>query len=107
MRRYALPPFLAGICDQQRYERWLRRATGRQIKRDRKRGNVVATPESYRMAIHKAVLDDGEADAYTGERLDWSLICTYDNAEAKAGRRKYKSLFALLPSVDHVGDGTG
>jgi hypothetical protein len=107
MKRYVLPAFLNGVCDQIKYETWLRRAASRQIKRDRKRGNIVATPESYRLAIHKAVLDGGEFDAYTGEALDWSLICKYDNAEAKAGKRKYKNLFALLPSVDHVGDGTG
>jgi hypothetical protein len=107
MGRYALPEFLAGICDQVKYERWLRGAAARHAKRDRARGNAAATRESYRIAIHKAVLAAGEFDAYTGEPLDWSLICQYDNAEAKAKRSKYKAQFALLPSVDHVGDGTG
>ncbi|MCH7666911.1 MAG: hypothetical protein IH936_13415 [Acidobacteria bacterium] len=40
------------------------------------------------MAIHNAVLDGGDRDAYTGEKLDWSLISTYDNKgvqEAGAG----------------------
>lgn len=53
------------------------------------------------------MLNGGERDAYTGEKLSWSLISTYDNEEAKKGRRSYKKGFALLPTVDHVGDGTG
>jgi hypothetical protein len=107
MRRYALPPFLESVCDQQKYGRWLQGATRRHIKRDRDRGNSASTPESYRLEIHNAVLTNGEFDAYTGERLDWLLICTYNNAEAKAKGRQYKALFALMPTVDHVGDGTG
>jgi hypothetical protein len=46
-------------------------------------------------------------DAYTGEVLDWHLISKYDNDVAKKGRSKYKALFGLLPTVDHVGDVTG
>lgn len=46
-------------------------------------------------------------DAYTREQLHWHLISTYDNDESKEGRREYKAKFALLPTVDHVGDGTG
>jgi hypothetical protein len=107
VRKYARPAFLNGICDQEKYERWLRRAAKRHVKRDRTRGNRLASAELYRLAIHRAASGGGEFDSYTGERLDWSLICTYNNAEAKAKRRKYKALFALLPSVDHVGDGTG
>jgi hypothetical protein len=107
MRKYPLPLFLEGICDQAKYFRWLKRAASRHLKRDRYRGNTVSTAESYRLAIHNAVHDHGELDFYTGEKLNWSLICTYNNDESKAKRRKYKELFALMPSVDHVGDGTG
>jgi hypothetical protein len=46
-------------------------------------------------------------DEYTGEQLAWNLISTYNNDESKQGRRAYKARFALLPTVDHVGDGTG
>ena len=35
------------------------------------------------MAIHNAVLDGGDRDAYTGEKLDWFLISTYDNEKNK------------------------
>jgi hypothetical protein len=44
-------------------------------------------------------------DAYTGERLDWTLLSKYNNEESKAGRHGYKSGFALLPTVDHVSAG--
>lgn len=77
------------------------------VKRDRKRGNLSATIEIYKEAIHKAVcLSDG-ADAYTGEPLAWNLVSKYDNAESRQGKRKYKTQFALLPTVDHLGDGLG
>jgi hypothetical protein len=35
------------------------------------------------------------------------LVSKYDNAESKEGKRDYKAQFALLPTVDHVGDGLG
>jgi len=59
------------------------------------------------VAIHKAVADGGGLDEYTGESLDWELISTYNNEDSKRGRRAYKRKFAKLPTVDHVGDGTG
>ncbi|HLJ88537.1 MAG TPA: hypothetical protein VKZ53_17080 [Candidatus Angelobacter sp.] len=59
------------------------------------------------MAIHRAVQCCGGHDCYTGEQLDWSLLCKYSNEESRAQGRHYKAKFALLPSVDHVGDGLG
>lgn len=63
--------------------------------------------ESYKIAIHKAVVLSEGRDQYTGEMLHWRLLGQYRNAESKAGRRRYKAKFALLPTVDHVGDGLG
>ena len=59
------------------------------------------------IAIHQAVYKSGGLDAYTGEALDWNLISVYNNEESRKGRRVYKKKFAKLPTVDHVGDGTG
>ena len=106
-KRYQLPAFLEGQCDQATYEKWLRRAASRHVRRDRKRGNSRANGEAYRLAIHQAVTNNGQHDAYTGEQLDWDLISTYDNKAAKAGGRTYKKSFGLLATVDHVGDGLG
>lgn len=104
-RKFQRPPFLHEKLTQDVYERWLQRKAAAHIDRDRKRGNVAGSVSSYKLAIHAAVLDGGEFDYYTGEPLSWDLISTYDNLLSKAGGRTYKSRFALLPSVDHVGDG--
>ncbi len=106
-KKYALPPFLSGIVSQETYERWLRRKAQAHVRRDRKRGNSTAVGESYRDAIHSAIVDSAGLDAYTGEALDWNLISQYDNDESKENGRHYKRGFALLPTVDHVGDGMG
>lgn len=59
------------------------------------------------MEIHRAVVESKGRDAYTGETLEWSRISTYENEKSKSGGRHYKATFALLPTVDHVNDGTG
>jgi hypothetical protein len=106
-RKYQIPDFLSPTLSQQKYERWLRRKAIAHIRRDKKRGNITATAEDYRIGIHLAVKNSGGLDQYTGERLDWSLISRYDNAESKANGRRYKAKLALLPTVDHIGDGRG
>lgn len=107
MRKYALPGFLQPVLTQQAYERWLSRKAVAHVRRDRVRGNLSATIEDYKRAIHEAVCSSDGADAYTGESLEWSLLSKYDNAESKQGKRAYKAKFALLPTVDHIGDGLG
>ena len=108
MRLFELPPFIEdkGIT-REVYVRWLQRKAMAHVKRDRKRGNESASVSEYKRAIHKAVCASQGKDDYTNEELDWSLISKYDNDESKQGRRSYKARFALLPTVDHVGDGTG
>lgn len=106
-RKYKLPTFLSTLLTQDNYEKWLHRKAVAHVKRDRKRGNVTATNESYKIAIHTAVVVSDGADYYTGENLDWSLIRQYNNDESKAHGRHYKKSLALLPTVDHVGDGLG
>lgn len=107
LKRYQLPSFLLGQVTQEVYERWLRRKAQAHVKRDRRRGNDIAIGEVYRIAIHTAILESNGRDAYTGEELDWSLISKYDNDESQKNGRHYKHGFALLPTVDHVGDGLG
>jgi hypothetical protein len=105
--KYELPKFLDGEVTLVAYRRWLHRKSVAHVRRDRKRGNIEALNEAYKIAIHKAVVESQGYDEYTGEKLDWKLISTYKNEESKLGRRKYKAGFALLPTVDHVGDGLG
>lgn len=106
-RKYELPTFLEGTLTQERYERWLRHKARAHVKRDRRRGNAGATGAEYLVAIHRAVVESGGHDFYTGEALDWYLAGTYDNERSLVGRRGYKAGFALLPTVDHVDDGLG
>lgn len=106
-RKYAMPGFLSSVLTQTTYERWLRRKAAAHVKRDRRRGNSRAIGLEYRLAIHGAVLRSNGTDAYTGEVLDWHLVSKYDNEESKSGTRHYKAKFALLPTVDHIGDGLG
>jgi hypothetical protein len=107
VRKYQLVPDLAGLVAQDVYERWLHRKAVAHVRRDRARGNTTATNESYKRAIHSAVNASAGRDFYTGEMLDWSLVSTYDNEKSKLDRRAYKAGLALLPTVDHLNDGTG
>ncbi|SMN15571.1 Protein export cytoplasm protein SecA ATPase RNA helicase (TC 3.A.5.1.1) [uncultured Candidatus Thioglobus sp.] len=106
-KKYQQPNFLIDFHSQADYEKWLTRKAHTHFERDKKRGNTKSTNKEYKEAIHQAVCECGELDVYTGERLNWNLLSKWNNEEAKKGRRKYKKKFALLPSVDHVGDGTG
>jgi len=106
-KKYSLPPFLIGRCEPAAYVRWLGRKAKAHVVRDRGRGNGTATREEYMRAIHAAVVASDGNDAYTGAPLAWELISTYDNSGSKAGRRSYKRKLADLPTVDHLGDGTG
>ncbi len=102
-RRRTLPPFLEGGGVTERvYLDWLARKAAAHVRRDRKRGLQDVTGAKYRDAIHDAVLRSDGRDAYTGERLDWTLISQYDNDASKVGRHHYKAGFAMLPTVDHV-----
>lgn len=107
MRKYPAPDFVTTASTQQAYSRWLHWRAIAHVKRDKKRGNTTATNEAYKVAIHQAVCVSDGKDAYTGEPLDWSLLSKYNNAASKLGRREYKAGFALLPTVDHVGNGLG
>ena len=107
IKKYQLPKFLEGTVGQDEYEKWLSRKAATHVRRDRAGGNSTATNEAYKIAIHKAVLESKGKDAYTDETLDWKLLSQYNNNKSKEGGRLYKRKFALLPSVDHVGNGLG
>lgn len=107
MRKFERPKFLRGTLSQATYERWLHRKASAHVRRDRRRGNGTCTGSGYRAAIHKAVVNSKGRDAYTRERLEWSLVSKYDNIASKSSGRVYKNAFALLPTVDHIGDGLG
>jgi hypothetical protein len=76
------------------------------VRRDSRRGNRKASTAAYKTKIPRAVEESRGIDAYTGETLDWRKISKYKNKDSKRGGRRYKKRFALLPTVDHLGDGT-
>jgi len=106
-KKYRFPEFLEDQCDPLEFDRWLERKARAHLKRDRKRGNANATRESYKIAIYEAVIRSKGIDAYTGKTLRWDLISKYDNDQSKRKGREYKKEFGDLPTVDHVGDGSG
>lgn len=105
--KFPVPECLIGKCKQEDYTHWLYGKAAAHVRRDKKRGNTICTTEMYRQAIHEAVTNGGDCDFYTGEKLRWNLIRTYDNEESKKGRRNYKRQFSQLPTVDHEDDGLG
>ena len=105
-KKYPLPPFLSGVVTQEKYTRWLSAKATAHVKRD-KRHRPEITTEMYKILIHQAVISSDGTDAYTGEALEWSLLSTWNNDKAKEHGSRYKSEFALLPSVDHVSDRRG
>lgn len=107
MRIFHIPSFLEDLVTREHYVRWLQRKAQAHIRRDRARGNTIGSVAEYKRAIHQAVCASDGRDAYTGEPLEWSLLSKYNNDESKFGKRVYKATFARLPTVDHVGDGTG
>jgi len=107
MRKYELPGFLVGIVTQAKYDRWLQRKSAAHVKRDRQRGNRGAKIAGYKVAIHNAVIRSDGLDSYTKEKLQWNLLSKWSNEEARNRGRQHKREFYLLPTVDHVGDGSG
>lgn len=103
--KHEFPPFLNGVVTPAKYELWLGRKATAHVRRDRKRRYSKAKRSLYKEAIHAAVRKSKWHDTYTGEKLDWKLISTYNNKDAKAGGHAYKAKFALLPTVDHVDAG--
>lgn len=101
-RKHQLPAFLESVVPEAVYFRWLAHRADAHVRRDRKRFANGAMGAAYRKAIHEAVVASDGRDDYTGEKLDWTLICKYTNDESRLGRHHYKTGFALLPTVDHV-----
>ncbi|HWA69285.1 MAG TPA: hypothetical protein VG821_05570 [Rhizomicrobium sp.] len=104
---YDLPPFLEGRVTAQKYRRWLHRKASAHARRDRKRVPAPIELALYKQRIHQAVCQSDGVDWYTGEALEWEKISTYDNAESKLNRSKYKAGLALLPTLDHQLGETG
>jgi hypothetical protein len=103
MSLFPLPKILAGRITPAQYEKWLGRKAERLRIRDKKEKRPYAFKASiavYKALIHLAAVNTGELDPYTGERLCWELISTWDTSHEQP--QGYERKFALLPTVDHV-----
>jgi hypothetical protein len=105
--RYEVPECIKDQCSQAKYSKWLRAKASAHVRRDRKRFERSCIVAEYKRAIHEAVTKGGDLDHYSGEKLDWTLVSTFNNAAAVEGRVKYKKTFALLPTLDHTEDENG
>ena len=104
MKKYPLPSFLSEFkLTEQQYERWLARKASSLALRDRERfkDNSI-NKETYKVNIHNSVERSKGFDEYTGEKLEWGLISTYNNVDSIESGIEYKKKFHLLPTVDHV-----
>jgi hypothetical protein len=102
---YFLPPFLEGICTEAVYRKWLFKRAHQLYVRDCKEGRPYALAASnalYQMAIHAAVLAAGLYDPFTGERMKWELLGTWDSSKGKSQSDAYDSAYCLMPTVDHI-----
>ncbi len=100
---YPLPDFLKGKCTHPVYIKWLNNKADTLLKRDKARGKpyaAKATGSAYKKEIHRAVLNGGERDPYTGEKLEWELIGKWDSTHKHPDG--YKRKFRLMPTVDHI-----
>jgi len=87
-------------ASKQIYPGWVQRKAVTLSKRDQKRGGS-GNVQQYRLAIHQAVVASQGRDHWTGERLDWDLIGTYDTREAGGDQGEHKRQYAMLPTIDH------
>jgi hypothetical protein len=103
--RYVLPSFLEGICTPEKFRHWIDKKAKVLFQRDKKKGRSSAlngTKESYKQTIYAAVIAAGLCDPYTGEKMDWAIIGTWDPVGKNYDPGTFKKKYSLLPTVDHT-----
>ncbi len=103
--QYPLPPFLKGVVSQRGYCMWLMNKGENLRRRDIKLNRPYSKVNSetvYNQKVHQAVLDGGEFDPFTGEKLNWGLVSKERNMETESYTNDYLNTYALYPVVDHT-----
>jgi putative endonuclease len=106
VRKYILPPYLAGIWTTAKYEHCIDVRAEDIYRRDlvlKRPYALTGSKAIYKEQIHKAFLGGDGADPYTGDILDftagkWPSLKPLHGL--KAGR--FDKAFYLLPVVDHI-----
>jgi hypothetical protein len=102
---YFLPDFLQGRITDEWYNRWLTRKAKYLIAQDREKHRPCArnaTAQQYKELIHAAVQSNGLFDPFTGDTLQWELVCTWVDTKKKNPDPGLMKRYSLLPTVDHV-----
>ncbi len=102
---YFPPAFVKAVITDVQYRTWLTRKAKYIIAEDRSRKRPCvknATERLYKELIHKAVNEGGQFDPFTGETLQWELVCTWDDSNVKNLDESVFKKYALLPTVDHA-----
>jgi hypothetical protein len=102
---YFPPPFVKIVITDAQYRTWLTRKAKYIIAEDRSRKRACvknASERLYKELIHNAVNQAGQFDPFTGETLQWGLVCTWDDSNTKNLDEPTFRKFALLPTVDHI-----
>jgi hypothetical protein len=114
--KYALPPYLDGVCSLPKYRKWLECKADDIQKRDRKscRYDRPFSQAYYKEKLHEAVMKSSGHDPFTGEELRWDLIGTKQEIALYLARKAMLSgkhavgpvaiydEYMLMPVADHV-----
>ena len=101
IKKIEAPSFITGGEVRKKYKKWLYSKADSHYKRDSKIHNNKFSKSDYRIALHEAVKLSEGLDHYTGKKLDWHLIGSWDNKKAKE-IQGYKRKFKNLPTLEHV-----
>jgi hypothetical protein len=102
---YFLPSYLTGICTESQFRKWFFDRAYHLHARDVRQGRPYAVPGdrlSYKKGIYTAAINAGLLDPYTGERMAWEKINTWDSTKGKDWPDNLIKSFYLMPTVDHV-----
>jgi len=102
---YFLPSYLNGICTEDQFRKWLFKRAYELHLRDLRQGRPYAVRGDrvpYTKGIYTAALNAGLLDPYTGERMTWEKIKTWNSTKGKDWPDDLIKSFYLMPTVDHV-----
>jgi hypothetical protein len=104
-QRYFLPSYLNGICTEDQFRKWFFKRAYELHLRDLLQGRPYAVRGDrapYTKGIYAAALNAGLLDPYTGERMAWEKISTWNSTKGKDWPDDLIETFYLLPTVDHI-----
>jgi hypothetical protein len=102
--KYSLPSFLEGMLTERAYGLWVSKIAMAALRHDRERKRPFAANTSrseYGKIVHEAVIAGNGTDPFTGDRLRFDLVDTYDFRKA-LGDVAYEKQFDDMPTVDHI-----